>query len=103
MNKHNLGRMCLQCILAIILMAPGMHVMAQAPSATTGAATGIGSTGATLNGTVNAIGSLTTVFFEYGLTDEYGLTVLAVPSTVSGSTATPVTAQSMVLRVPLLR
>jgi len=97
MIKHNLGRMFLQCMLAIILMAFGMHVMAQAPTATTGAATGVGSTGATLNGTVNANGSLTTVFFEYGLTDEYGLIWTALQSPVSGSTDTPVTANLFLL------
>lgn len=78
-------------------MASGMHLMAQAPTATTGAATGIGSYDATLNGTVNANGSSTTVYFEYGLTVEYGLISPALQSPVTGSTDTPVTANLFLL------
>jgi phosphodiesterase/alkaline phosphatase D-like protein len=66
--------------------------LAQAPTATTGAATGVGSAGATVNGSVNANGSSTTVSFEYGLTTEYGATGFADQSPVTGSTDTPVTA-----------
>lgn len=44
------------------------------PNATTGAATSVGSTTATLNGTVNPSGSSTTYYFEYGTTDSYGST-----------------------------
>jgi phosphodiesterase/alkaline phosphatase D-like protein len=66
--------------------------MAQAPTATTGAATGVGSTNATLNGTVNANGSSTTVIFEYGLDTSYGFTWTADQSPVTGSTNTAVTA-----------
>jgi phosphodiesterase/alkaline phosphatase D-like protein len=73
-------------------MVSGLHVMAQAPAATTGAATGVGSTGATLNGTVNANGSSTTVIFEYGLDTSYGFTWTADQSPVTGSTNTAVTA-----------
>ena len=90
MNKFR--RIFLQCMLAIILMASGMHVMGQAPTATTNAATGIGTTSATLNGTVNANGSSTTVIFEYGFTTSYGFTWTADQSPVSGSTNTAVTA-----------
>ncbi|NIM14056.1 MAG: hypothetical protein GTO45_18595 [Candidatus Aminicenantes bacterium] len=92
MNNHKFIRTFFQCILTILLMASGMHLMAQAPTATTGAATGVGSRDATLNGTVNANGSSTTVFFEYGLTEEYGMTWPADQSPVTGSTDTPVTA-----------
>jgi plastocyanin len=42
------------------------------PLATTGSATGIGATGATVEGTVNAHGQQTTYFFNYGLTPSYG-------------------------------
>ncbi len=77
---------------AILLLILSQGLYAQAPTATTEAATGIGSTGATVNGTVNANGSSTTVFFEYGLTDEYGQTVPADQSPVSGSAATAVSA-----------
>ncbi|HUW12380.1 MAG TPA: hypothetical protein VM537_21825, partial [Anaerolineae bacterium] len=44
------------------------------PTATTGAATGAGSTTATLNGTVNANGASTVVTFEYGTDEGYGST-----------------------------
>lgn len=50
------------------------------PSATTTAATGLGSTGATLNGTVSSNGNLTTVNFDYGPTVAYGSTVSALQS-----------------------
>jgi len=48
-----------------------------APTASTGAATAIGSTGATLNGTVSSNGASTTVVFEYGNTTSYGSTANA--------------------------
>lgn len=62
------------------------------PTVVTTAATGITTTGATLNGTVNANGSSTTVTFEYGLTTAYGSTVTAIQSPVGGNTVTPVSA-----------
>ena len=46
-------------------------VFVDPPSATTGAATGVGETGATLNGTLTAGGS-STAHFEYGTTAAYG-------------------------------
>jgi hypothetical protein len=66
--------------------------MAQAPTATTGAATGVGSFDATVNGTVNANGFSTTVIFEYGLNTGYGSTMTADQSPVTGSTNTAVSA-----------
>ena len=63
-----------------------------APSATTNAATNIGSTTATFNGTVNANGSSTTVTFEYGAITSYGNTVMATLSPVTGSSNTSVSA-----------
>ena len=60
------------------------------PTATTGAASGVMATGATLNGTVNAKNSSTVVTFEYGPTMAYGAIVAANPSTVTGNTDTPV-------------
>jgi phosphodiesterase/alkaline phosphatase D-like protein len=92
MNRNKFGRMFFQCILVIILMASGMPLMAQAPTATTGAATGITISGATLNGTVNANGLSTTVYFEYGTSTAYGSTWPADQSPVTGSTNTAVTA-----------
>jgi len=62
------------------------------PTVTTTAASSITTTGATLNGTVNANGSSTTVTFQYGLTTSYGSTVTAAQSPVSGNTVTAVSA-----------
>jgi len=64
--------------------------LSQAPGATTAAASSITSTGATLNGTVNAYNASTTVTFEYGLTTAYGSTATATQSPVTGSASTPV-------------
>ena len=57
------------------------------PTAVTGVATGIGVTGATLNGTANPNGSATTANFEYGTTTAYGL---ATPVQSMGSGASTV-------------
>jgi hypothetical protein len=43
------------------------------PIVTTGAATSVGPTGATLNGTVNPNGHATTDYFQFGTTTAYGL------------------------------
>lgn len=64
----------------------------QPPSATTGAATNVTTTSATLNGTVNANNSSTSVSFEYGPTIDYGSSIAATPSPVEGNTLTIVTA-----------
>jgi len=60
------------------------------PSVVTTAASGITSTAATLNGTVNANSASTTVTFEFGLTTAYGSTINATPDIVTGSAVTPV-------------
>jgi large repetitive protein len=65
---------------------------ASPPTVVTTAATGITLNTATLNGTVNANGASSTVTFQYGLTVAYGSTVPGVPSPVTGSTVTPVSA-----------
>ena len=65
---------------------------AMPPTVVTLAATEITSSLATLNGSVNANNLLTNVSFEWGLSTFYGNTVEAVPSTVSGNSATPVLA-----------
>lgn len=62
------------------------------PIVVTVAANAINTTGGTLNGTVTANNSSTTVSFEYGLTTAYGNTAPAVPATVTGSASTPVSA-----------
>ncbi len=63
-----------------------------APDAATAPATAVGPSGATLNGSVNALNASTTVTFEYGNTTAYGSTVSAPQSPVNGITATPVSA-----------
>ena len=62
------------------------------PIVITTAASLITSSGATLNGTVNANNLSSTVSFDYGLTAAYGTTVSGVPSPVAGGTATAVSA-----------
>ena len=62
--------------------------IAGVPSATTNAASNIGTTGVTLNGTVNANNASTTVTFEYGTTTGYGTTVTANESPVTGTSST---------------
>lgn len=59
---------------------------------TTLAASNIISHNASLNGSVNANNQTNTVTFEWGLTVAYGNTTIATPSSVSGSSATPVSA-----------
>jgi hypothetical protein len=60
------------------------------PTVITTAATNIGGTSATLNGTVNANNDTTDVTFQWGLTTSYGNTVFATPASVFGNTTTPV-------------
>ncbi|MCX6246257.1 MAG: T9SS type A sorting domain-containing protein [Bacteroidetes bacterium] len=62
------------------------------PAVVTTSATAITSSGATLNGTVNANNLSSTVLFEYGLTTAYGTAVPGVPSPVAGGTPTSVAA-----------
>jgi uncharacterized repeat protein (TIGR01451 family) len=66
-------------------------VVAVPPTVTTGPATAVGVTAATLNGTVNPNLQTTTVYFEYGLTTSYGLTA-AVSGTFTGAIAQAVSA-----------
>jgi glycosidase len=61
------------------------------PSATTTAATGLGTSAATLNGMVNPNGSATTAYFDYGLTSSYGSST-DLQNVGSGTTAGAVTA-----------
>ena len=63
------------------------------PIVTTAAATNVGTTGATLNGTVSSNGSSTTVTFQYGTTTSYGSTATAAQSPLaSGATNAAVSA-----------
>ena len=58
------------------------------PTASILAATNLVSNSATLNGIVNGKGLLTTVVFEWGLTNAYGNTINATQSPVTGDTNT---------------
>src|SRR5436305_936423 len=69
-------------LVGVSLVVAGV-ASAAAPSATTGAATSIGSTGATLNATVSPNKESTTVSFQYGTTTAYG--AVAAVGTVSGN------------------
>lgn len=61
-----------------------------APVVTTGTASGVTSSGATLNGTVNPEGASATYQFEYGATTAYGSVAPATPGSAgSGSSAVP--------------
>jgi len=68
------------------------YTIKAAPTATTNAATGVTSSAATMNATVNANNVDTTITFEYGLTTSYGSTATASPSSATGTADTSVTA-----------
>ena len=57
------------------------------PSVTTGSASGLTATGATLGGTVSSNGAASTVTFEYGLTSAYGSTATAAESPLASSSS----------------
>lgn len=57
---------------ALLIIAAPAAVAAGEPVLSTGNATAITSTSATLNGTVNPEGQATTYYFEYGTTTSYG-------------------------------
>ncbi|MEI7724257.1 MAG: T9SS type A sorting domain-containing protein [Bacteroidota bacterium] len=58
-------------------------------SVVTNLANPVGTTTATLNGTVTANNATTTISFQWGLTTAYGNTAVAIPASASGMTATP--------------
>ena len=62
-----------------------------APAATSSAATSVTNTTASINGSVNANGSSTTVSFEYGTTFLYGSAAAATSATATGITPVTVT------------
>jgi len=66
--------------------------LGQAPSAIAQSVCCITASGGRLNGTVNANYVSTSVTFEYGTTNEYGMSVVASPSPVTGNTNTNVSA-----------
>jgi hypothetical protein len=62
----------------------GVTVMPPPPTLETLTASSVGSSAATLNGTVNAAGGSASVAFEYGTSTAYGTTVAATPGIVNG-------------------
>jgi alpha-tubulin suppressor-like RCC1 family protein len=62
------------------------------PTAVTTAATSLTTTGATVNGTVNANSYSAAVSFDYGTSTSYGSNVAGTPTPVTGSSTTPVSA-----------
>jgi hypothetical protein len=72
-------------------MEGGTSSSPAAPSATTDAATGVTSSAATLNGSVDPNGTATSYDFEYGTSTSYGSTTSSV-SAGSGTAATTVSA-----------
>jgi hypothetical protein len=77
-------------VLGMLLVVPGAANAAGPPAATTGAATAIGSTSATLNGTVSPNKQSTTFRFQYGTMTAYGAT--AGGGTVNGNAGKSVSA-----------
>ena len=71
--------------------ADGIFTTSASPDVVTAAATGIGATSATLNGSVNPNGRATTYYFDYGKTTSYG-SKTAVVSAGSGTGPTTVSA-----------
>ena len=66
---------------------------ASLPTVTTGAASAVGTAGATFNGTVSSNGAATTVTFQFGPTTTYGNSVAATQSPLpAGALATAVSA-----------
>jgi subtilase family serine protease len=63
----------------------GLTLAGAAPSATTGAATSVGETSATLNGTVDPNGAATQYHFAYGTTTAYGSLSPAVDASGNGT------------------
>jgi hypothetical protein len=81
---------CYVVVKRLVVSAP------PGPSVTTGVATNLTSSGATLNGTVNDNGSATTISFDYGTTSVYGTNVAATtPSGGSIAAGTGTTAASV--------
>ncbi len=64
-------KLCLALVAALALALPAA-ALAAAHTTTTGAATKVTNTGATLNGTVNPNNETTTYYFKYGPTTGYG-------------------------------
>ncbi len=70
--------------------ANSFTTLAEVPTVVTDAASSITTTGATLNGSINANNASTVATFDYGLTTSYGTTVTADQSPVTGTSVNPV-------------
>jgi len=92
MNHSKRRQSFLPYILTLFFIVSGLIMGQSPPTAATGAATAVGLSDAILNGTVNANGVATTVFFEYGTTNSYGSTAYATQSPVTGTSDTAVSA-----------
>ena len=64
------------------------------PKAITDAATAVGSTEATLNGTVDPESSATSYWFEYGETESYGIKIPLTPASAGSGTASVAVSQT---------
>jgi hypothetical protein len=73
-------------VLLAVLVAPASAIAA-APTATTGAASDLGQTSATVAGTVDPGGEPTTYHFEYGTSSSYGLQTTDRDAGSSGAAA----------------
>jgi hypothetical protein len=80
------------CAWAVLALAAAAATAATEPVVSTGNATAITSTSATLNGTVNPEGQATTYYFEYGTTTSYG-SQTATADAGSGTANVAVSAQ----------
>jgi hypothetical protein len=72
--------------------AIGKVALQLAPAATTGAATAVTSSSATVSGLVNPLAAATSVVFRYGTTPAYGSTVAAGSLAASGKRSTVIAA-----------
>jgi hypothetical protein len=77
--------------VAVLIVGVGSTLAAGAPTASTGASSGLTDTQASLAGTVNPQGQLTSYAFQYGTTTDYGQQS-ALSSGGSGTVDVPVTA-----------
>jgi hypothetical protein len=78
------------CVCAMLALGAPVAMAAAEPAVSTGNATSISTTSATLNGTVNPEGQSTTYYFEYGTTTSYG-SQTATASAGAGSVDVKVT------------
>ncbi|HZV74438.1 MAG TPA: fibronectin type III domain-containing protein [Conexibacter sp.] len=86
-----LGVTTIALLASLLVLTAGPTLAAGAPGATTGAASGLTNTQASLAGTVNPQGQLTSYAFQYGTTTAYGQQS-ALSSAGSGTADAPVTA-----------